>query len=44
MNTTKIIKELYKRIDILEDSKMMYNRFYVSKAKRLVEKLKKHKL
>ena len=43
MNTNKIIQKLYERIDILEESKMMCNRYYVSKANRLIKKLKTHK-
>ena len=44
MNTSKIIEKLYDRVDILQESKMMNNRIYVSKANRLIEKLKKHKV
>jgi len=43
MNVDKIIKKLYNRIDILGESKMMHNRFYVSKANKLINKLKTHK-
>ena len=42
MNTAKIIDKLYNIIDILSESKQMHNRFYVSKANRLIEKLKLH--
>ena len=42
MNTAKVINKLYDRIDILSESKQMHNRFYVSKANRLIEKLKLH--
>ena len=42
MNTSIIIQKLYDRIDFLEDSKMMHNRLYVSKANRLIKKLIKH--
>mgnify|MGYP003657748354 FL=1 len=42
MNTAKVIKELYDKIDILSESKQMHNRFYVSRANRLIEKLKLH--
>jgi hypothetical protein len=44
MNTDIIIKSIYDRIDILQESKMMYNRYYVSKAIKLINKLKKHKI
>ena len=44
MNVDKIIKKLYDRIDIVGESKTMNNRFYVAKANRLIEKLKKHKI
>jgi len=40
MNVDKIIKKLYDRIDIVGESKMMHNRFYVSKANKLINKLK----
>ena len=40
--TDKIIKKLYNKIDLLDGSKIMYNRFYVSKANRLIRKLKIH--
>ena len=42
MNTAKVIKELYDKIDILSESKQMHNRFYVSRANRLIKKLKLH--
>ena len=42
MNTSLIIKKLYDRIDIVGESKQMRNRFYVSRANRLIEKLKTH--
>jgi len=44
MNTSKIIERLYDIVDILAESKQMHNRFYVSKANRLIEKLKVHKI
>ena len=44
MNTSKIIDKLYDRIEILSESKQMSNRYYVSKANRLIEKLKLHKV
>jgi len=42
MNTAKIIDKLHDRIEILSESKQMHNRYYVSKANRLIEKLKLH--
>ena len=42
MNTAKIIDKLYSRVDIMAESKQMSNRYYVSKANRLIEKLKLH--
>lgn len=42
MNVEKIINSLYDRIDILSESKQMHNRFYVSKANKLIKKLIKH--
>ena len=42
MNTYKVISKLYDRIDILSESKQMHNRFYVSKANRLIKKLIEH--
>jgi len=42
MNTDKVISKLYDRIDILSESKQMSSRYYVSKANRLIEKLKLH--
>ena len=42
MNTNKIIDRLYDRISFLEDSKIMKNRIYISKAKRLIKLLSEH--
>ena len=42
MNTAKVIDKLYDKIDILSESKQMSSRYYVSKANRLIEKLKLH--
>lgn len=44
MNVDKIIKKLYDRIDIVGESKQMRNRFYISKANKLINKLKTHKI
>lgn len=43
MEIGKTIDVLYRKIDILEESKMMNNRLYVSRANRLIRKLQKHK-
>ena len=43
MNVDRIINDLYNKIQFLEDSKMMCNRFYVSRAYRLIDKLRNHK-
>jgi hypothetical protein len=43
MDVNRIIDSLYDKIDPIEDSKLMCNRYYVSKAKRLIKKLQNHK-
>ena len=42
MNAHKVISKLYDRIDILSESKQMHNRLYVSRAIKLIQKLKTH--
>lgn len=40
MNTSRTIDALFSRVEIMSESKQMCNRYYVSKANRLIEKLK----
>jgi len=39
MNYEKIIHKIQDKVDFLEDSKMMHNRYWIHRAKKLVKKI-----
>ena len=39
MNYVKIITDIQDKVDFLEDSKMMHNRYWIHRAKKLVKKI-----
>tara|TARA_A100001037_G_scaffold306268_1_gene350313 strand:- start:2149 stop:2457 length:309 start_codon:yes stop_codon:yes gene_type:complete len=43
MNWNKIIEDLDYKIDYMSESKMMHNRYWVSRANRIIRKIHKHK-
>ena len=44
MDKKKTINSIFEKINFLDDSKMMKNRLWISRAKRLIKKLRKHEV